>query len=365
MGVPNIPQTQLLIQAGIDPKTGLPIKVSYGEFPDIKGAIKKNFRILDEQDAINRYVWYNLPSGLNGQLIERILYYKGQAILFYMPTDEKFYFLPYALEGTIDVYGRYTGVTPLPFAGGTTDTKGKPKAWIQGLKRVPQYDIVLPQDLTLDMFENSCVILKDYSEQLSSGSIIPRQELQEGLLDVMSDCVPFMRTALLASTGIDGIRVTSEDEQQNVTYASRAVNNAALTGDKWIPIVGGIDFQSLSNNATGKAEEFLLALQSLDNLRLSLYGLDHGGVFQKRSQVLQAEERVNSVNTGLVLQDGLKIRQRFCNIVNSIWGIGTWVDVSETISNADTDQNGVLYDVDKSQAPTPQESAPMEVETDE
>lgn len=350
MSKPCIPQLDLLMQAGIDPKTGLPIKaVGYGNcLADLKGDIKKNLRVLDEQDAINRYTWYSLPPGLNGQLLERILYYKGQAMLFYMETDNRFYFLPYALDGTIDVYGRYTGVTPVPFAGGAVDSKGNPKAWIQGLKKTPYYDIVMPEDLTIDVFNNGCVLLKDYSEQMNSGSIIPRQLLQDSVLDVMSDCVPFMRTALLASTGVDGIRVSSEDEEQNVGFASRAINNAALTGDKWIPIVGGVDFQTLTNNSTGKAEEFLLALQSLDNLRLSLYGLDHGGVFQKASHLLQAEQRMNTANSGLVMQDGLKIRQRFCNIVNSIWGTGTWVEISETVSNNDVNGDGVLYDVDNS-----------------
>ena len=58
----------MLIQAGIDPKTGLPIKAE--EKKDcLKPNIKQLVRIIDEQTAINRYTWYNLPSGLNGQLI--------------------------------------------------------------------------------------------------------------------------------------------------------------------------------------------------------------------------------------------------------------------------------------------------------
>ena len=338
----SIRDTGLLIQAGIDPKTGLPIKADYGCLPDLKPDIKRTLRVLDEQDAINRYKWHNLPRGLNSQLIERVLYYKGQGILFYMEADKKFFFLPYALDGTIDVYGRYQSVTPLPFAGGTTKAGDKIKPWVTGLSKKPMYDIVYPDELTLDIIRDSCVILKDYSEQLSSGTIIPRQVLQDSILDVMSDCIPFMRTSLLAATGVDGIRVNSEEEQQNVIIGSRAINNAALRGDKWTPIVGTIDFQTLSNNSAGKAGEFLLALQSLDNYRLSLYGLDNGGLFQKQSHMLEAEHRMNSVNSGLVMEDGLWNRQNFCNIVNSIWGCGMWVEVNEVINNVDGNNDGVL-----------------------
>lgn len=335
----TLPDINTLIQAGINPKTGLPSKLGSCAC-NLKGDIKKTLRILDEQDAIHRYKWYNLPNGLTGPLIERILYYKGQGILFYMEADSKFYFLPYALDGTIDVYGRYMGVTPLPFAGGTTTKDGKEKPWITGLTKKPYYDIVMPNELSADTFKDGCVILKDYSEQLNSGSIIPRAVLQDAILDVMSDCIPFMRTSLLASTGIDGVRVNSEEESQNVTYASRAVNDAALKGDIWTPIIGNVDFQTLTGNNAANASEYLLALQSLDNYRLSLYGLDNGGLFQKQSHMLQAEHRMNSVNSGLVMEDGLFNRQQFAAIVNSIWGTGTWVEPNEVLTNIDTDGDG-------------------------
>lgn len=43
-----------IIQAGIDPKTGLPIKL--GSSPcALKDSIKRQLRVVDEQDAINRY----------------------------------------------------------------------------------------------------------------------------------------------------------------------------------------------------------------------------------------------------------------------------------------------------------------------
>ena len=66
-----------LIQAGFDPKTGLPTKLDSEDKCLLKENIRKTLRVLDEQNAINRYKWYNLPSSLDGQLLERILYYKG------------------------------------------------------------------------------------------------------------------------------------------------------------------------------------------------------------------------------------------------------------------------------------------------
>ena len=333
----------LIIAAGFDPKTGLPYRLTNGAKANLKPDIRKLLRIVDEQDAINRYVWHNLPKGLTSQLMERILYYKGQGAFFYMPTNETFYFLPYALNGSIDVYGRFTSITPLPFNGSTGADKKEQKAWIEGLSRIPQYEVILPDDLTLEDFDSSCVIIHDYSNQISQTNI-SRQLLNDPLLDVMSDCIPFMRTALLNSTGVTGIRVNGQEGASNVLAASKALDCAALTGEKYIPIVDAIDMQDLTGANVAKTEEFLLSMQALDNFRLSLYGLDNGGLFQKKSHMLEAEQRMNSVNIGLIMQDGLTNRQQACDIINSIWGLGVWVEVSETISNTDTDMNGLIQD---------------------
>ena len=335
------------IAAGINPKTGLPLKCdqSRGLGSDIKPEIKKTLRIMDQQNAVNRFVWHNLPNGLNGQLLEKILYYRGQGAFFYMPTDEKFYFLPYALNGTIDCYSRFTSITPLPFGNGATQTneKGKVKPWINGLTRKPHYEALSLDELTLEDFDEGCVLLNDYTPQISQ-TVIPRADLQEVYIDMMSDILPFARTALLNGTGITAIRVGSEDERSDVDEASRSINRAALIGQKFIPIVGQLDFQNLTNNSLVRAEEFLLTLQSIDNLRMSLYGINSAGLFQKKAHMLQSEADMNNTNVGLIMQDSFTNRQRFCDIVNSIWGLGIRCEVSETVSNVDRNGDYELSD---------------------
>lgn len=336
----RITDVNTIIQAGINPKTGLPLKAGgVANSCELKANIKKQLRVIDEQTAINRFKWKNLPYGLNSQLLERVLYYKGQGAFFYMPSTEKFYFLPYALDGTIDVYGRFMGITPLPFAGGTTRADGKEKPWITGLNRVPVYDIML-DEVTEEIFETSCVLLKDYSPQYSE-NIISRQILNDPLLETMSECIPFMRTALIAGTGIKGMRVDDADQQREVENAARAITDAALNADMFVPVVAPVELQELTSQNLSKAEEYMLALQALDNFRLSTYGLDNGGLFQKKQQMLQSEQEMNGCNGGLVYQDSLTIRQTFCNIVNSIWGLDIWCEEVETNETKQTERDDI------------------------
>lgn len=340
----KIIDTNLLIQAGINPKNGLPIKFGDGEDQCmLKVNIKRTLRILDEQDAINRYKWFNLPSGLDGQLLERILYYRAQGMFFYSELDDKFYFLPYALSGTIDIYGRFTRVAALPFNGNNDDANKKPVP-IEAFTRDVYYDVVDDEDIE-KAFIGGCVLLSDYSKQISQTNI-SRQILQDPILDAMAEAFPLARTSLIANSGVKGVRVNDEDQQAQVKLASRAITKAALTGDPWVPMVGTLEYQELTEGAALKSEEYLLYMQAVDNYRLSLYGLSNGGLFQKKSHMLEAEQQMNSGNVGLVYQDGLTLRQRFCDIVNSIWGLGIWCEPSETVLNADMNGDGVAEDND-------------------
>lgn len=342
----KLPDVKTLIGAGIDPKTSLPLKVTGNTGEGFKPHNKKLLRIIDEQDAIYRYTWYNLPNGLNQELIERILYYRGQGMFFYMETDGKFYFLPYALDGTIDVYGRFVDVTPLPF-NGTATADGKEKPWITGLRRHVVYDLKLDA-LTVEDLTDSCVLLSDYVPQQSQ-TIIPRQILNDPLLDVMADCIPFMRTALLNGTGIEGMRVTSEDDYSNVEAASRSIDRAALVGRKFIPITGAIEFQEMTGGQVSKSEEFLLAMQGLDNYRLSTYGMKNGGLFQKKAHMLQSEQDQAGISNS-PLEDGKLRRQHFCNVLNSIWGLGMWCEISEAQLSVDQNGDGVASDNEEDEA---------------
>lgn len=313
MGEPKLPDFQTLYQAGINPKTGLPLK--FGSLKcALKEDIKKALRIQDEQDAVNRYVWYNLPANITSQELERMLYYKGQLCFFYDKDLEEFYFMPYALDGTIDFYGRFNTIHPVPMTSGTDDKGSKAQAQYLAEKKLKcMYGIVLDEP---DMI-NSTVLLHDYTKQLSQ-TIIPRCSVNEPVLDMMSEVLPMARTNMIASCGVKGVRVQDADQQQNVADGSRSLIQASLTGDPWVPIIGNIEFQELTDGQTGKNQDYFLALQSLDNFRLSLYGIDNGGLFEKKAHELQSEADINGGPVGLVMQDGLSIRQNFCNIVNSI-----------------------------------------------
>ena len=255
--------------------------------------------------------------------------------------------MPYALDGTIDFYGRYNTVHPVPMTSGTDDKGSKAQAQLLSqIKLNCVYgQIIYEDEINDDLLTNSCVLLHDYTKQLAP-TIIPRVTVNDPLLDVEAECIPFLRTALVAGSGIKGIRVNDADQADSVHDASKGMLRAALTAEPFVAMLGNVQFQELTDGAVLKAEEYMMAMQSLDNLRLSGYGLENGGLFEKKAHLLNAENEVNQSNVGLVYQDGLSIRQNFCNIVNSIWNLGIWCEPSQNETMADYDGDGMLYDSD-------------------
>lgn len=332
MSKPAMYDPNIALAAGIDPKTGLPLRAAAALKCELKDQIRMELRVLDEQNAVNRYIHRNLPKGLDSRLIERILYYRAQLMIFALgeETDRTYFALPYTLAGAkdtgIDVYGRYRQITPVPFNG----TSSGDNPWVAGLTFVPLYD---PAD-TLDPADLNpkvnCVIMRDYTEQISQSSIA-RQLLNDSLLDVMAECIPFMRTSLINGTGTRGVRVTSEDEISNVTAANDTLAWAALSGRPLVGMTGMQDFQDLATGVVNKADTYMQALQSLDNFRLSLLGCTSGGLFQKHEHTLEAEVEQNGTGAAMVLMDGLRQRQEAWDRFNKLFGTNVTVELADAL----------------------------------
>lgn len=345
MAKPNIPDIETLLQAGINPKTGLPVRFGNKRCTtkeDIKKLIRKN----DEQIFCNKYVWYNLPMNLSSAELERMLYYKGQLAFFYLKDLDQFFFMPYALDGTIDFYGRYNTIHPVPMTSGTTDKGNKAQAeYLESVKLDCVYGIKLPEEIDENTLTKSAVLLHDYCKQLSQ-TIIPTQQLNDAIIDVEAEIMPFLRTALLMGTGTKGVRVPDADSKDEVREANRELLDSALSANPYAPILGTIEFQELTDGQLTKSADYLQAMQAIDNFRLGLHGVPNGGLFDKSQYINNAQTEMNlgGADVSLTLMDGLLIRQNFCNIVNSIWGLGIWVEPSETIVNMDLNNDGTMYD---------------------
>lgn len=318
-----------------------------GDGPQLSKGIRRMLNIVDRQDALQRFAYGNEYPGLDPVMIERVLYYRGEGMLF--KWLDKHYFLPYALCGEVDEYGRYLEVRPLIFSG--SGGKNEDAPWLEGVSFRPVYDVPLlsewadksPEEIEAFM-DRSCVLIHDYSPGIAQ-QVTARNLVNAPVIDVMSDMIPYAKTALMNSTGVVGVPVDAGQES-SVYVASAGVDLAAVEGRKYVPILRGTlpEMQELTGGQVAKAEEFFLAMQSLDNFRLSSFGLDNGGIFQKKAHELQAEAELAGGAVGLVLEDSLRQRQRALTIYNTIHGGSMWVEPSEAAAGGDRNMDTVEGD---------------------
>lgn len=285
--------------------------------------VRRQLRVVDEQEAIHRYLWEDLPDGLNSELIERILYYRYKGVFFKLPElGGRAYFLPVALADSIDCYGRFKQGKPLPFTGRAQASEDGKDEFLPGLSLDLIYDI--PKERT----ENAGVLCYDYCLQMTQSNIT-RQALQEPTIGILSQIMAYVRTSLKGATGVRGVRVGDESEQSNVAAAARGMETAALCGETLMPIVGKIDFQELMDGDASKPDVLLMVYQALNNYRRSLYGLQNGGMYQKDTTYQNLNEsQMNTAADAAPLYDGLEQRKRAAETANAAFGWSIRVSVN-------------------------------------
>lgn len=325
-----LPDIQTLIMAGIDPKTGLPFKLVSPD--ELMEPVRKTLRIKDEQIAVHRYKWDIMPKDIDGPMIERIIYYKGQAVLLYEEDLKTFVFTPYALMGGIDYQGRFMGITPVPMASTeVADYSGK-KVKMGQLNQKPYTPYYSVPEEGAEKKKDPCVILFDYMNQFSQTNI-SRKDLMDPIITAEAEAIPLARTALIANSGVKAWRVNNENEQSNVVMANKSVYNCAMHGLPFVPIVAPIEFQDLTSAGSAmKAQEFFIYMQAVDNYRRSCYGLKNGGMFDKKAHKNESEDEVNSSSSDLSMEDGLYQRKKFCEIANALFadkGLKMSVEINE------------------------------------
>lgn len=330
--------TNLYQQAGINPASLiLARRLGVDQNCDSK-RIKEILRINDRQDALTRFVWYNLPKGLKGEDIEKVLFLKGRCAI--VKVGERYICLPFTLKGEndsgIDWLSRYKYITLVTM--GSTDTDFRKVFGEKAFEVL--YDI--EDEMGVDV-ENKAVVIYDYSPEYFSNAITPRAILNDVLLDIESRMFPYAETAVLSKTGVKGIKVTSEAEAEDVQALNSSIKYGALNQETLFGIKAAQDLQDFTNGSQADVSQYLELFQSLENFRKATYGISTGGLMQKQSHMLENESKMNQANNISQGNDALYQRQMACVIFYSLTGIPIWCDIKQT-ANPEEGQTALVTD---------------------
>lgn len=299
----------------------------------LRSEIERTLEIRERQQFVNRYVWKNLPAGLDGRMMERILYYRGRIVIFV--HNDRAYALPFALNGNIDVYGRYQTVTPLTFNGSVAYNE-------EGQSELVD-DVWLP-DLMLNVAydENflegkQAVILNDYTQGISE-YVIPRYQLNKIYHEELSNIVVLIRHNLISSARVYTMRVMNEDQAKAVyDELSNMENDILENGKRVFAVTSQTALDELLKDKSLETQNYWECYVSLDNLRENTIGIENNGIFKKKERQLKGEMELEASSADLVYADGFENRLSAANLLNKMYGWNITVEESPAISGIQKD----------------------------
>lgn len=317
---------------------GIPVKAGrkgYALDP-IFDRIGDSLKNIDYQQYLTRFRWNNLPEGLDSELFERIMYFSGSAMFFYIKELDRFYFLPYGMSGEetetgIDFYGRFNRLKPYSF-NGSTDGSGENKANGKKSKadiylstqirdNIKDIPFVSTEEEARKIYENGAVICWDHTPGLAYWNN-SRNRISQAYIKYMVKILIQTKSALINSSGFNLFAADGEQDNDIMQMQIDAIN-----GDRELGQIAAVVSKSLGNienlqsNAPAAMQDFWASLQSADNLRLKSMGISNDGV-QQKSQYMNIQEQSMDINDSMqVYYNAFLERVKFAAIVNSIWGL--------------------------------------------
>lgn len=317
------------------------------------------FAIMREQnyvETIERYMWTNVPFGLTPDLIERVLFFRGKGVLYFNDAVGKFQFLPFALNDTIDEYGRYTRCNTLPFIG-VDEVKKDPNSKKRMVSAVMEdlelvYDLPYNEEMLRMIREKKPVgiILNDNTLAISQQPII-RANYVKPVLHMMATLMNIINCAMFGAADHNVLAVENESELKSINQGIDAINKNILNGKRFTAITSPLKIEPLKTSNTADLEGLFNTFNSLSNFLKSITGVANPGVFDKKAHLLQEEQQLNGSNADDIYYNGLRQRQEFCMLVQAYYGYPIWCESKRAMSEVQAENmaTGETSDPDNTQ----------------
>lgn len=316
------------------------------------------YSIMRHQNMIEtyeRYMWTNIPFGLTPDIIERVLFFRGKGVFYFNDIVQKFQFLPFALNGEIDEYGRFTRCNTLPFTGvdekkKSSKSKKNERLIYQNLDLV--YDLPYDEE-TFNIVKNKKtvgIILNDNSLSINQQPII-RSNFVKPVLHILSTLIQIINTAMYGSADHSLIRVENETEYESIKQQIDAINFDILKGRRFTPVIGKLPIEPIKTSNTHDLEGLFNTFNSLTNFLKSISGVANAGVFDKKAHLLQEEQRLNGSNADDIYYNGLRLRQEFCLMIQAYYNYPIWCQSKRGMSEVQAENmaTGETSDPDNTQ----------------
>jgi len=100
-----------------------------------------------------------------------------------------------------------------------------------------------------------------------------------------------------------------------------------LNGKRVVVVTSDLELQELAGSQAKDQARYFQTYQSFDNLRKDVIGLTNGGTFMKQEHQTDMETEVNTSSGSAVMENALRQRKEFCDLVNHFYGLNVSVEI--------------------------------------
>ena len=292
-----------------------------------------NFFLQKElNEYVGRFKWEGLPSSLDDNILETMLYYKGQLAFF--SIADKYYVLPFVYTGPINQYGVQQRLIPISFNGIVGNDSKDPNKPFAVEREALFYDRELED---IDKEEIAVVIKSNSSLYLNN--VIPNIVVTDEIRDKLAENMILIRNNLILSQPMKYIMAQNEKQADSLRSQVDNMLVEIMNGNVVQAIVGPLSLEDFNSEAPGlQSQNLWQSFSSLDSLRMEYLGIMNNGVFEKKERVLTDEVAGKQSVSKLLLEDALKHRQRFCKLINKYFGLTVSVDLSEIMKPVEKEE---------------------------
>lgn len=323
-------QANILRNSGV-PALGVPTSTTNNPI-DYYAPQKEKYRQIwqyyDFVQCCSRYKWKNLPNGLTGQLLERMLYYRGSVVGFKFAG--RVYILPYVVDTHgLNPYGMPTSVKPLTFNGksiaGENDFFGE--------------NFNLPIDQVGNERNDFDAVLLFDNIPTSNMELVPSRHYLNSII-IEEIVETFARININIVVSNKKILIECKDAKQSEVIQKELA--IAFGSDcPFAVITSPIGTQSVQSSSDFNADELFNAIKNYDGIRCFMSGISSKGFGnQKKERLVSGELAGAEDEKSLVLDMGYELRQHFCELCNKKFGTNMSVEKREDDFEEMVDGNG-------------------------
>lgn len=296
----------------------------------------------DMQQCCARYRWKNLPNGLLGWQLERMLYYRGSIAAF--RVDDKFYALPYVIQGNINLYGMPTKIRPMAYNGKPLEKDSEDKYnsseeyafKVEGSNQA--FD--LPVDLLGDETDKySAVILYDTVPTFVGGGAPAMYNRSRLIIKEMADVLARININIVVSN--KKILLHIKDAKQ-AKVIQEELRIAFGSDCPFGVLTSEFDVNSVQSTSDYNADDMFNALKNYDAIRCFMAGINSRGFgTEKQERLITGELNGDIERVELISDQGLELRKIWAELCNKKFGTNIEVELRSDAFKDQLDGKGL------------------------